>query len=95
MSAVRIALLTAPFRPVDPEVALGQLLPGHPASFGPPAHKGVAVRRLSSSGAIVVVETDRGTLTADHVIAATGGYQVPVVDSVLPHLPAQVPQNVR
>ncbi|MCB8875714.1 MSMEG_0569 family flavin-dependent oxidoreductase [Acidisoma silvae] len=51
---------------------------GFVASFPVPLHTGVSVRRLSRDGDGFLIQTDRGTLTADQVVVATGGYHDPV-----------------
>ncbi|MBC7374473.1 MAG: NAD(P)-binding domain-containing protein, partial [Frankiales bacterium] len=65
---------------------------GYVASFGPPLHEGVAVTRLTRDGDVVTVATDQGSLTTDHVVVATGGYQVPIVPGYAVDLPNGIEQ---
>ncbi|GIG30010.1 MSMEG_0569 family flavin-dependent oxidoreductase [Cellulomonas marina] len=68
-------------------------LRGYAASFGPPVHEGTAVtavRELPLGG--FEVATSAGTLTADQVVVATGGYHVPVLPAVASRLPAGLVQ---
>jgi putative flavoprotein involved in K+ transport len=60
-------------------------------SFDAPVAEGVSVERVArgASGGFVV-ETSAGTITADSVVAAVGGYHVPV----LPEWAASVPASV-
>ncbi|MCB8879791.1 MSMEG_0569 family flavin-dependent oxidoreductase [Acidisoma cellulosilytica] len=51
---------------------------GFVASFPVPLHQGVSVRRLSQNGDGYLLQTDHGTMTADQVVVATGGYHDPV-----------------
>ena len=52
-----------------------------------------AVRRVSPRGeGGYVVETARGTFTADQVVVASGGYHVPIVPRLAERLPAHVAQ---
>ena len=51
---------------------------GFVASFPVPLHTGVSVRRLSRDGDGFLIQTDRGSMTADQVVVATGGYHDPV-----------------
>ena len=67
-------------------------LEGYAASFGPPLHEGVTVTGLRRDGGLVRVTTDDGELTTDHVVVATGGYQVPVVPRFAAELPADLVQ---
>lgn len=63
------------------------------AKTRPPVIEGVAVTRLSrhASGAFDV-ETSLGRCHADHVIVATGGYDIPIVPAGAHGLPAEVHQ---
>jgi putative flavoprotein involved in K+ transport len=63
------------------------------AKTRPPVIEGVAVTRLSrhASGAFDV-ETSLGRCQADHVIVATGGYDIPIVPAGAHGLPAHVHQ---
>lgn len=60
------------------------------SSFDPPLREGVEVTRVRRVGSVMEVETSEGTLTADHVVVATGSYQRPVVPPWAPAL--AVPQ---
>jgi len=52
-----------------------------------------AVRRVSPRGeGGYVVETARGTFTADQVVVASGGYHVPIVPRLAERLPAHIVQ---
>ncbi|WP_129338775.1 MSMEG_0569 family flavin-dependent oxidoreductase [Cellulomonas endophytica] len=68
-------------------------LRGYAASFGPPVHEGTTVTgvRERPLGGFTVT-TSAGTLTADQVVVATGGYHVPVLPAVSARLPADVVQ---
>ncbi|WP_156756408.1 MSMEG_0569 family flavin-dependent oxidoreductase [Actinokineospora pegani] len=62
-------------------------------SFHPPLIEGVEVTRLGAErGGRFVVRTGAGTLTADHVVVATGPYQVPLTPRVAERLPDDVVQ---
>ena len=63
------------------------------ASFEPPIREGVAVRRLRSDdqGGFVLDATDE-TYFAQHVVIATGGYQIPVIPRCAERLPAGIVQ---
>lgn len=68
-------------------------LEGYALSFGPPLQEGVAVDRLTrDAGGRLRLRTSAGEFTADHVVVATGGYQVPVVPRFAGRLPESVPQ---
>lgn len=61
------------------------------ASFDPPLVEGVSVTRLRGRGdGTFEVRTDRGTITADQVVVATGPYQVPRI----PRLAERVPEGI-
>ena len=63
------------------------------ASFSPPVHEGVGVEALDREpGGAYVLTTTAGTLTADAVVLATGGYQVPVVPAFAARLPEGLAQ---
>src|ERR1700751_2545804 len=50
------------------------------ASFGPPLHEGVTVKKLRTNAQhSFTLETTRGIYVADQIVIATGGYQVPVI----------------
>jgi putative flavoprotein involved in K+ transport len=63
------------------------------AKVDPPVHEGVAVRRVSRhvSGALEVV-TAIGTCLADHVVVATGGYDIPNLPACSRSLPDDIAQ---
>jgi putative flavoprotein involved in K+ transport len=63
------------------------------AKVQPPLIEGVAVTRVSRhvSGAFEV-ETSLGTCLADHVVVATGGYDIPVVPPCAHSLPDDITQ---
>ncbi len=68
-------------------------LEAYAASFDPPLHEGVTVtqvRRLLAGP--LQVTTSGGVLTADNVIVASGGYQVPIVPRFADRLPRAVVQ---
>ncbi|WP_035692489.1 MSMEG_0569 family flavin-dependent oxidoreductase [Azospirillum halopraeferens] len=62
--------------------------------FDPPVREGVAVRRVSrrDGGRVLEVETSAGTVTADHLVVATGGYDIPIVPPFAHALAASVTQ---
>lgn len=64
---------------------------GFAESFDAPVAEGVAVRRVSArpEGGFIVV-TDAGTITAETVTAATGGYHEPVVPPWAGDLPPEL-----
>ncbi|WP_077000654.1 MSMEG_0569 family flavin-dependent oxidoreductase [Variovorax sp. KK3] len=59
----------------------------------PPVIEGVSVKRVGrhGSGALEVV-TDIGTCIADHVVVATGGYDIPIVPPSAHSLPLSIRQ---
>ena len=62
-------------------------------SFQPPIQEGVTVTRLTQDEAgRFVVATDTGDYLADHVVVATGGYQVPTVPRMAERLPLSISQ---
>jgi putative flavoprotein involved in K+ transport len=59
----------------------------------PPIHEGVAVTRLQHrAGGGFQLDTSAGRCTADHVIVATGGYDLPIVPPSAHSLPPTVTQ---
>jgi putative flavoprotein involved in K+ transport len=63
------------------------------ASFQPPAAEGVAVTRLQRNAADVFeIKTTQGSLTADQVVVAVGGYHIPIMPRVAQKLPARIMQ---
>jgi putative flavoprotein involved in K+ transport len=66
---------------------------GFLAALDPPLREGVAVTALRKRGhGPYELVTSAGTLTADDVIVATGGYQVPIVPRFAERLPATITQ---
>lgn len=61
------------------------------ASFGAPVVEGVEVVGLETSGDGYVVRTTLGTVTADRVVIATGGYHAPII----PHFAHNIPSHIR
>jgi len=68
-------------------------LEGFAAKVQAPVLEGVAVTRVSrhGSGALEVV-TSAGTCVADHVVVATGGYDIPIVPASARSLPHSITQ---
>ncbi|GAA4540676.1 MSMEG_0569 family flavin-dependent oxidoreductase [Pseudonocardia xishanensis] len=63
------------------------------ASFDPPLVEGVRATSLRArAGGTFQLDTDRGTLTADQVVVATGPYQVPRTPRMAERLPDSVVQ---
>jgi putative flavoprotein involved in K+ transport len=63
------------------------------ASFNPPVMEGAAVTRLRRNDAgLFELETTRGTLSADQVVVAVGGYHLPVVPGVAQKLAPHIAQ---
>ncbi|GAB2571055.1 FAD-dependent oxidoreductase [Paractinoplanes abujensis] len=62
------------------------------AGFDPPLHQGVEVTRLRRTGNVFELRTSDGTLTADQVVIATGGYHRPAMPRLAEKLPARVTQ---
>jgi putative flavoprotein involved in K+ transport len=63
------------------------------ASFQPPAAERVTVTRLQRNAAKVFeIETTQGTLTADQVVVAVGGYHIPIIPRVAEKLPGYIVQ---
>ncbi|MCW3040091.1 MAG: putative monooxygenase [Solirubrobacterales bacterium] len=70
-----------------------QYLDDYVASFAPPVVEGVAVESVTQSPhGTFVVETNVGTLTADQVVLAVGGYHVPTTPRMAERLPSTVTQ---
>lgn len=67
-------------------------------SFDPPIHEGVSATRLRPLPGSVEgtagfeVQTDRGTLTADQVVLATGPYQTPMIPRGADRFPPEITQ---
>lgn len=87
-----------PYTGNDPHGFMGRdeivdYLVGYAESFRPPVVEGVAATRLRGDDlGRFVIDTPRGTLTADHVVVATGPYQVPRTPRVAARLPDDVVQ---
>lgn len=63
------------------------------ASFQPPAAEGVTVTRLQrNADKVFEIETSQGTLTADQVVVAVGGYHIPIIPRVAEKLPGYIVQ---
>ncbi len=63
------------------------------ASFNPPVMEGAAVTRLRRNNAgQFELETTQGTLSADQVVVAVGGYHLPVVPGVAQQLAPHIAQ---
>jgi flavin-dependent oxidoreductase len=62
------------------------------ASFDAPVVEGVEVTGLVQSDRGYTVSTSRGTLTADRVVIATGGYHVPIIPGYAQQIPAGIRQ---
>lgn len=61
--------------------------------FKPPVMEGVAVTRLRRNAAgLFELETTSGTLSADQVVVAVGGYHIPVIPRVAEKLPSHIVQ---
>lgn len=63
------------------------------ASFNPPALEGITVTGLRRNASDVFeIETSQGTLSADQVVVAVGGYHIPIMPRVAEKLPAHIMQ---
>lgn len=63
------------------------------ASFKPPALEGITVTGLRRNASDVFeIETSQGTLSADRVVVAIGGYHIPIMPRVAEKLPAHIMQ---
>jgi len=72
-----------------------EYLEAYARSFEPPLHEGVRVVNLSSSESLAggfELETSAGKISADQVVVATGGYQVPRVPAWACALPGHIQQ---
>jgi putative flavoprotein involved in K+ transport len=65
---------------------------GYAASFGPPLCEGVGVERVERTESGFAVTTSRGTVTADQVVLAVGGYHRPTIPAVANALPNGITQ---
>lgn len=92
------ALPGHPYRGADPDGFMVKdeilgYLDAYVASFSPPVVEGVAVTSVTQSAhGTFVVETSAGTVTADQVVLAVGGYHVPTRPRMAERLPATVTQ---
>ncbi|MEM1060966.1 MAG: MSMEG_0569 family flavin-dependent oxidoreductase [Planctomycetota bacterium] len=76
-----------------PRAEIVSYLEEYAASFGPPVREGVDVIGVSKrEDGRFAVRTDRGTLSADAVVVAIGGYHRPIVPPVAAGLPDSVTQ---
>ena len=70
-----------------------QYLQMYAASFDPPLVEGVSATRLRGrKDGTFEIGTDRGTLTADQVVIATGPYQVPRIPRMAERIPDAITQ---
>jgi putative flavoprotein involved in K+ transport len=76
---------------VGPQIV--RYLEEYAASFDPPLVEGVDVTglRRRPSG-VFEIQTDRGSLTADQVVVATGPYHTPAVPRIAERLPGDIAQ---
>lgn len=86
-----------PYRGTDPDGymlkdEIVEYLDGFAASFDPPLHEHVDVRRIGPHPAGYVVETSIGTYTAEQVVIATGGYDSPIVPAFAADLDPSIAQ---
>jgi putative flavoprotein involved in K+ transport len=87
-----------PYRGADPHGFMPReeiidYLDGFVASFHPPLREGVAVRGLRPNGHhAFTLDTTGGLYTAEQVVIAAGGYQVPVVPRCAEKLPGDIMQ---
>ncbi len=87
-----------PYAGSDPDGFMGrdeivEYLQDYAQSFRPPLLEQVSVTRLRPSpDGRFVIETSRGTLTADQVVLATGPYQLPAIPRMAERLPNSVTQ---
>lgn len=87
-----------PYPGPDPHGFMGRAdivgyLRNYVRSFAPPVREGVTAQRLKAqrNGSFHLV-TSHGDWTADHVVVATGPYQVPLTPRISERLPASVTQ---
>ena len=70
-----------------------EFMDGYIAHFNPPAVEGVAVIKIDRDAeGRFIVETSQGTLTADQIVSAVGGYHLPIMPHAAIRLPAHVTQ---
>jgi putative flavoprotein involved in K+ transport len=87
-----------PYPGTDPHGFMGRediagYLADYAASFTPPVREGVTAQRLKArSDGTFLLATSHGEWTADHVVVATGPYQVPLVPRLAERLPDHVAQ---
>ncbi|HWH12323.1 MAG TPA: MSMEG_0569 family flavin-dependent oxidoreductase [Solirubrobacteraceae bacterium] len=86
-----------PYRGTDPdgfmvrEEILGYL-DGYVETCRPPLYEGVRVTEVAAEGDGFRVSTSHGTLTADRVVLAVGGYHLPSLPRIAERLPVGVTQ---
>lgn len=87
-----------PYRGEDPEGFMLKddivnYLEAYAASFAPPVVEGVAVERIARNAAgLLEIRTAQGSITANDVVVAVGGYHIPIVPEAASHLPARLLQ---
>ncbi|GGI19630.1 MSMEG_0569 family flavin-dependent oxidoreductase [Oxalicibacterium faecigallinarum] len=70
-----------------------EFMDGYIDSFHPPAVEGVAVIKVDrDADGRFIVETSQGTLSADQIVSAVGGYHLPIMPHAACRLPAHVTQ---
>jgi putative flavoprotein involved in K+ transport len=86
-----------PYRGNDPHGFMSreeiiEYFDGFVASFAPPLREGVAVSALRHDTGGFTLETTAGTMFAEQVVIATGGYQIPVIPRCAERLGGDVVQ---
>jgi putative flavoprotein involved in K+ transport len=69
-----------------------EYLEAYVASFHPPIKEGVEVSVLRRYAEGFELVTSQGTITAEHVVLATGGYPIPIVPAAAASLPRSIVQ---
>lgn len=69
-----------------------EYLRGFAAKVAAPVMEHTSVQRVTRLGKIFSVETSAGIFSADHIVVATGSYQIPVIPEYAARLPAAVRQ---
>jgi len=62
------------------------------AKVDPPIREGVTVNRVKRTGEGFAIATSAGDCTADQIVVASGGYQVPIIPRFAERLPASIEQ---
>jgi len=62
------------------------------AFFQPPVEEGVEVSALRSAADGFELVTSRGTITAEQVVLATGGYPIPIIPAAAANIPSSIAQ---